>query len=107
MPAYAGIGNREYDAPGIAKMWEKFFGYRYYAITIGKLLLILLDTGMEGWVDDKQLGWLEKVLKENLDKVKILYMHHPIFSLRWRDKKRWYMNIEDIDKAFKYMLGAG
>ncbi|HDI02196.1 MAG TPA: hypothetical protein ENF93_00970, partial [Ignisphaera sp.] len=108
IPAYAGIGNHEYDAPGIAKIWGKFFGYRNYTISLGKFLIILLDTGMEGWIPNDQLDWLENTLKSNTDKVKIVYMHHPLFSLRWKTERKWYFKIEgDLDKVFNYFLSRG
>ncbi len=62
------------------KYYGKYIGRRYWYRVIGKFLLIGLDTGSYGYLDNAQLKWLEKVLEKNNDKVKIILMHHPLFG---------------------------
>ena len=92
MPTYMVIGNHEYEKLGSAKIYESILGYRNYSITIGKFLIIALDTGSEGVGVEydrflSQLKWAERVLKENKDKVKILVLHHPLLHV-WKESPR-------------------
>ncbi len=108
VPAYAGIGNHEYDAEGRADVWISFFGYRNYTIDLGWLLIVMLDTGKEGWIPIHQIEWLKKVLELNAGKkVKIVYMHHPLFSVKCKHRKLWYIEVKDINETFDYLLRNG
>ncbi len=62
------------------KYYGKYIGRRYWYRIIGKFLLIGLDTGSYGYLDDAQLKWLEKILEKYNDKVKIILTHHPLFG---------------------------
>jgi len=103
-PSYAGIGNHEYDSPGIAKTWERIMGYRNFTLTIGNFLFLFLDSGMDGWVPLEQIKWAENELKNNPDKVKILTMHHPIFGYKIRDEKIVLIEINSIDEDFEKLF---
>jgi len=90
-PTFIVPGNHDH-----AQTDEKSFRERYYGVyigpatwyrVIGKFLLIGLDTGSEGFIDVTQLKWLESVLSENKDKVKIILMHHPFFNYATFGKK--------------------
>ena len=111
VPSYAGIGNHEYDSPGVAKIWERIMGYRNYTIVVGNFLFLMLDTGMEGWMSLDQIKWAERVVKENPEKVKILVMHHPLFGYKIKDEKIDVIEvstIDDFDKLFDegYIYGS-
>ncbi len=62
------------------KYYGKYIGRRYWYRVIGKFLLVGLDTGSYGYLDDKQLKWLENILNRYNDKVKIILTHHPLFG---------------------------
>ncbi|HDN75853.1 MAG TPA: metallophosphoesterase, partial [Acidilobales archaeon] len=107
IPGYGVIGNHEYDAPGVHKTWSKIMGYTNYSVTIGKFLLIALDTGMDGWISMDQAKWLENLLKKNANKVKILVMHHPIFGYKIKDEKIEVVEVKDIDSDFERLFNEG
>ena len=106
-PSYAGIGNHEYDSPGVAETWERIMGYRNFTVTVGNFLFLFLDTGMDGWVPLEQIKWVENVLKNNPDKVKILTMHHPIFGYKIRDEKIATIEITSIEEDFEKLFNEG
>lgn len=59
---------------------------RYFATTVGKCLLVSLDTvnphgGYEGSIDQGQLAWLEKILTENPKTPTLIAAHHPLDKL--------------------------
>jgi len=111
VPSYAGIGNHEYDSPGVARIWERIMGYRNYTVIVGNFLFLMMDTGMEGWMEMDQIKWAERVLEENADKVKILIMHHPLFGYKIKDEKIGVVEVDtvdDFDKLFDegYIYGS-
>lgn len=84
-PVFIVIGNHEYDAMGRATIYEKIIGPRYYYRVIGDFLIVALDSKKDGYIDMDQLNWLEQILSENREKVKIIGFHHPLFS-PWKIK---------------------
>ena len=104
VPSYAGIGNHEYEEPNVAEIWESIMGYRNYTISLGKFLFIMMDTGMEGWAPLNEIKWMERVLRGNPDKVKILVMHHPLFGYKVKDEGIGVIRVnstEDFDKLLE------
>ncbi|WP_087035712.1 metallophosphoesterase [Thermococcus litoralis] len=58
--------------------YPKLIGPTDYYLTIGKFLIIALDShGDEAHPYMNQLEWMEKVLEEHPDKIPIVIVHHP------------------------------
>ncbi len=106
IPSYAIIGNHEYEKANEAVTWSNIMGYRNYSVTIGKFLILALDSGMDGWVPMSQLQWAENILKNNPDKVKIMIFHHPLFGYKIRDEKIAEIKVNSIDD-FDNLLKKG
>ena len=111
IPSYAVIGNHEFSQANVAHIWDQIMGYRNYTVTIGKFLIIGLNSGFTGWIPMDQLKWAENVLKHNPDKVKIMVWHHPLFGYKIRDDKIAVIKVNstnDFDKLFKegYIYGS-
>ncbi len=79
---YFALGNHDYSA----NFREGFFGEKsdepfYYCEINNGLRIICLDTNCNnedsGFLDKKQLDWLEKLLKEDSENGSIIIMHHP------------------------------
>ena len=67
-------GNHD-DPP---RYFSKFIAPPYYYLTIGKFLIIALDSdGDTAHPTMDQLEWMEKVLEQNPDKIPIVLVHHP------------------------------
>ncbi len=83
-PTFIIPGNHDHAQTDEASFRERYYGVyigpaTWYRV-IGRFLLVGLDTGLEGFLDSAQLRWLEGVLSEHRDKVKVLLMHHPLFN---------------------------
>jgi len=78
VPSYVLPGNHDHAGDN-ATNYQRFCGPLYYAVKVGRFLIVALDTMEEGYVTKSQLRWAEKVLKEHPDEVKILGIHHPLF----------------------------
>ena len=83
---YAILGN--HDAPD-NRLYPRFGmdGRRYYTYVRGNARFFGVDTNM---LDDAQLTWLENALKTSLERWKIVYFHHALYS----GGKRHGSNIE-------------
>lgn len=58
--------------------YPKLIGPTDYYITIGKFLIIALDShGDEAHPSMQQLEWMENILEEHPDKIPIVLVHHP------------------------------
>ncbi|AIU70273.1 phosphoesterase [Thermococcus eurythermalis] len=77
-----GIKGNHDDPPTI---YTQVIGPRYFYVTIGKFLIIGLDTGGDqGYPTMEQIEWMEKVLEEHRDYIPIILYHHPyFFNPRW------------------------
>ncbi|MEM2813446.1 MAG: metallophosphoesterase [Candidatus Methanomethylicia archaeon] len=109
-PMYVTAGNHEYEDIGSAKLYENIIGPLNYSITIGKFLLVSLDTDKDGWVRMERLKWLENILKENKEKTKIIFFHFPLFTEKLKEWEIGYLNITswtDIDYYIEkgYLFG--
>lgn len=83
-PTFVIPGNHDHAQTDEKSFRERYYGFyigpaTWYRV-IGKFMLIGLDTGSEGFIDETQIKWLESVLSENKDKIKIILMHHPFFN---------------------------
>ncbi len=73
---YASLGN--HDDPS-----ERFYkpfnmnGQRYYTFKKGNVRFFALDSN---YMDDQQLEWLEKQLRDSSEHWKICFFHHPMYS---------------------------
>jgi predicted MPP superfamily phosphohydrolase len=52
-------------------------GERYYTYTRGNVRFVGLDTNI---LDPKQLAWLENTLRSSIERWKVVYFHHAIYS---------------------------
>lgn len=73
---YASLGN--HDNPS-QRFYELFNmgGKRYYTFQKGDVEFFALDTTN---MDEEQLAWVEKELRESDSKWKICFFHHPLYS---------------------------
>ncbi|WP_048151797.1 metallophosphoesterase [Palaeococcus ferrophilus] len=80
--------------------YSKLIGQTYFNLTIGKFLLIGLDShGEEAHPDMAQLDWLESVLKAHPDEIPIVLVHHPFW---YKGSEGWiggYINGTAFDDA--------
>lgn len=74
---YAAIGN--HDDPNADVSYPPFNmnGSRYYTYTKGHVRFVVADTN---FLDEVQVGWLEKTLTASSEPWKIVYFHHPLYS---------------------------
>lgn len=79
VPSYFLPGNHDHIGQ-LGASYQKYCGPLNYSITIGNFLLLTMDTGDLGFISMNQLQWAEQVLQKNLDKVKIIAFHHPLFG---------------------------
>jgi predicted MPP superfamily phosphohydrolase len=83
---YAALGN--HDAPD-NRLYPGFNmgGERYYTYARANVRFFVLDTNI---LDAKQLTWFEDALKSSLERWKVAYFHHAIYS----DGARHGSNVE-------------
>lgn len=107
-PTFMIPGNHDHSQTDEVSFQKKFYGFyvgpaTWYRV-LGNFLIVGLDTGAEGFLDSKQLKWLEGVLAAHRGKVKILLMHHPLFNYGVYAKitGSW----KEIDKLSNYLYGS-
>jgi len=73
---YAALGN--HDDPN-QRYYKPFNmeGKRYYTHKHGDVRFFVLDSN---YLDQEQVGWLDRELKASGEKWKIAYFHHPLYS---------------------------
>jgi predicted phosphodiesterase len=73
---YASLGN--HDDPN-ERLYKPFNmgGERYYTFTKGDVEFFVLDSN---YMDQKQLEWLEKELRNSGSQWKFCYFHHPLYT---------------------------
>jgi 3',5'-cyclic AMP phosphodiesterase CpdA len=100
IPSFFHPGNHDHKGANGA-LYQKYCGLLNYSVVIGDFLFIALDSGDPGFVPIDQLEWAESVLQRNPDKVKIIGVHHPLFS----NPPGEYINgsWEDIESLMPYM----
>lgn len=85
-PQLAVTGNHDWaQVDNTRLLIERFYGryvvpLRVWNFTYGDFLFVGLDTRMEGYVEEWQLEYLERVVLENRDKAVVILMHHPLFT---------------------------
>ncbi|WP_297551146.1 CGP-CTERM sorting domain-containing protein [Thermococcus sp.] len=77
-----GIKGNHDDPPTV---YTQILGPRYFYVTIGKFIIIGLDTGGDrGYPTMDEIEWMEKVLDEHKGYIPIILYHHPyFFNPRW------------------------
>jgi hypothetical protein len=77
-----GIKGNHDDPPTV---YTQLLGPRYFYVTVGKFIIIGLDTGGDqGYPTMDQIQWMEKVIDEHKDYTPIILYHHPyFFDPRW------------------------
>ncbi|WP_297474958.1 CGP-CTERM sorting domain-containing protein [Thermococcus sp.] len=72
-----------HDNPPV--IYSQLIGPPVFYVTIGKFLIIGLDTGGDrGWPTMDEIKWMEKVLNEHPGYTPIILYHHPFFfAPRW------------------------
>ena len=77
-PFLAVKGNHDHPP----KYYNKYVGPSYYYRIVGDFLIIGLDSrGEERHPDMEQLQWMEEVLKNNPDKIPIVFVHHTFWYI--------------------------
>ena len=99
------IGKPKLFAPGNhdarTTAYDTYIGSRnYYRVVGDRFLFIALDTGKNGRIDYKTFKWMEQVIKENSELVKIVYFHHPILSSR--DAVGFQTYTGEVDPSWVY-----
>ena len=80
IPWFVTIGNHDMYQKDGWETWKNYFGPSCYTVAVADdLRLIFLDTST-GTVGKDQFNWLEKVLKENPEKFKIVISHYPLYD---------------------------
>lgn len=74
---YAAIGNHDDPDADIRYPAFNMNGSRYYTYTKGHVRFVVADTN---FLDQVQLSWLDKTLRESSERWKIVYFHHPLYS---------------------------
>jgi len=77
-----GIKGNHDDPPTV---YTQLLGPRYFYVTLGKFIIIGLDTGGDrGYPTMDEIEWMEKVLDEHRGYIPIVLYHHPyFFAPRW------------------------
>src|SRR5262245_3527726 len=74
---FASLGNHDNPNQRSYKLFQ-MGGERFYSFAPGKdVRFFALDSN---YMDEKQLQWLEKMLKDSGEKWKIAFFHHPLYS---------------------------
>ncbi len=76
------MGNHD-EGEGGRELYDTIFAPAYYSFTLGQTYCMVLDDGMKGSLDEKQLGWLEGELKNARNYPnRLVFMHKPPFDPR-------------------------
>ena len=78
-PSFVIPGNHDH-AGARGEFFQTYGGRLNYTVSVGKFLIIALDSGANGYLTMGDMAWAEKVLERNPDKVKVLLFHHPLLS---------------------------
>ncbi len=84
------------------KYYGKYVGHAHWYRVLGRFLIIGLDSRLEGFIDNKQLSWLEKVLEKYKDKTVIIIMHHAFFYQSGKYTGTW----KEIEKIKSYLYSS-
>ncbi|MCD6458621.1 MAG: metallophosphoesterase [Thermoproteales archaeon] len=94
-PIFLLPGNHDH-AGDDAKNYQKFATPLYWYTIMGPYMIAAIDTRSDGFATIEELEWLDQVLSEHPDKVKILAFHHPIIDYPGGEIKVDPENVEQI-----------
>ncbi len=111
LPFFPVVGNHDVSTGGSGdKVYGKQFflpeGKTYYAFRAGGVLFVLLDSEKDGCrVGKEQRSWLGGVLSSSKEKVKLVFIHRPLFpplnSLKLgRALDRYPLERDDLHRLF-------
>ena len=104
-PTFIIPGNHDHYGTNIytfqQKYYGKYVGPRYWKRILGKFIIIGLDAGARGFLDEEQLHWLENTLKKYENKTKIILIHYPLFNYRiFREVSGSWKDIDALKSMF-------
>lgn len=98
IPIFAFPGN--HDKSSESDFYSQFLGLRNYYRKVGNFLIVGVDTGELGSIDIETVRWINQTFSSNNVPVKILVMHHPIFSTNVYGDLN--LSISDINESYFY-----
>ena len=84
VPLFLLPGNHDH-AGGGSLIYQRYCGPLNYSVVLGDFLFIALDSHLEDEEWSNQFRWVESVLEEHPDKVKIMAWHHPLLGYEIED----------------------
>ena len=110
IPVYLGVGNHDSRAPFLAAFegrgaWTDENGFVQYAIDLGPLRLIMLDTMDEdrdsGAFCAQRAAWLDATLNQAPDRPTVIALHHPpnASGIQWMDPapdEPWILRLSEV-----------
>jgi len=82
MPFFYVPGNHDISNTAMAGKWQERLGSSYYHFVYRNVLFLCLNTqdGSSRWIDDQQMQYFRKVLKENGNvRRTLVFMHQPMW----------------------------
>ncbi|MEZ4777309.1 MAG: metallophosphoesterase [Bacteroidia bacterium] len=111
MPFFYVPGNHDYINPVMAAEWKKRYGKDYYHFVYKDVLFLCLNSeekmrgSGKGYIDEPQLAYIEKALKENPDvRWTLLFLHQPLWDQA--DNGKW-PEVEKLLEGRKHTVYAG
>lgn len=111
MPFFYVPGNHDYINPVMAAEWKKRYGKDYYHFVYKDVLFLCLNSeekmrgAGKGFIDEPQLAYIEKALKENPNvKWTLLFLHQPLWDQE--DSGKW-PEVEKLLEGRKHTVYAG
>ena len=116
IPIHMGLGNHDRRATFLAAYPDApvdEHGFVQYAVDIGGLRVIMLDTLDEATNDgafcEKRAAWLRQKLDEAPDRPTVLALHHPpiLSGIQWMDPEpddAWVQRLADVIRGRKQVL---
>jgi hypothetical protein len=99
---YASLGN--HDKPSNDEYAQfNMNGARYYSYTRNDVRFLALDSN---YLDRRQLGWIETILRDAKEPWKIAYFHHPLYSDGGRHGSEIELRVKLEPLFIKYGVNA-
>jgi 3',5'-cyclic AMP phosphodiesterase CpdA len=99
MPFFYVPGNHDISNAAMAGKWQQRLGPSYYHFVYRNVLFLCLNTqdGSSRWIDDGQMRYFRKVLRENSDvHWTLVFMHQPMwFSESSENWQQFELLLED------------
>jgi len=107
MPFFYVPGNHDISNAAMAGTWQQRLGSSYYHFLYRDVLFLCLNTedGSSRWLDDKQIQYFQKVLKENSNvRWTLVFMHQPMWFSESREN---WQQFEELLEDRPYTVFAG